>query len=124
MKREHKIKKLINKKIIAAFICAAMTVSPSSSSVLYAENETGGICEEPAVSNRESQNYLYDAYGHVINSYLCNTSDGNLMRLQYISDGNYISVSYYDDNYSYYIYIETDNNDKIKAYGAIKCGHF
>ena len=99
MKREHKIKKLINKKIIAAFICAAMVVSPYSSSVLYAENETGGICEEPAVSNRESQNYLYDAYGHVINSYLCNTSDGNLMRLQYISDGNYISVSYYDDNY-------------------------
>lgn len=27
--------------------------------------------------------------------------------------------SYYDDNYSYYLYIETDNNDKIKAYGAI-----
>jgi uncharacterized protein YjdB/uncharacterized protein YkwD len=30
-----------------------------------------------------------------------------------------ISCSYYDDNYSYYLYIETNSSDKIVGYGAI-----
>ena len=66
--------------------------------IFLAFSAFAGNCTVYSGTNKDSQDYA--KWATTVKSYLHNCSDGKLMKVQYLSNGNCILVEYYDNSYN------------------------
>ena len=88
-------KRSLFSRATAVILTLAVTYSLCATSV----GAVTGTCISYKGSNKEAQDY--QTWASPIYSYLTNTSDGNIMTVQYVDSENRVVATYYDSNYNF-----------------------